>query len=226
MDWRDHGAVTAVKDQGQCGSCWAFSATEAVESAYFMAEKTLPILSPQQIVSCDTKGGDYGCNGGFPYGAYEYLIKAGGIETEQDYPYTSGSGDSGTCKFDVSKFSIKISNYTYAVPPCQEGACDHQDEQLFAANVVTSGPASVCVDATTWQFYSEGIVRDLQTCPRDAASQDHCVELVGFNTDKNGKKYWIVRNSWNTNWGMDGYILLEIGQNLCGIANLATFVDI
>lgn len=225
MDWRDHGAVTAVKDQGQCGSCWAFSATEAIESGYFMAKQTLPILSPQQIVACDTKGGDYGCNGGFPYGAYEYLIKAGGMETEQDYPYTSGGGDSGTCKFDSSKINVQLRNYTYAVEPCQEGPCDHQDEQLFAANVVTSGPASVCVDATTWQFYSEGIVRDLATCPRDAASQDHCVELVGFNTDDEGKKYWIVRNSWATSWGMDGFILLEIGQNLCGIANLATFVD-
>jgi len=225
MDWRDHGAVTPVKDQGQCGSCWAFSATEAIESGYFMAKKSLPVLSPQQIVSCDNKGHDFGCNGGWPYGAYEYLLKSGGIEAESDYPYTSGGGDSGTCKFDSSKIKVELRNYTFAVPPCQQGACDHQDEQLFAANVVASGPASVCVDATTWQFYSEGIVRNLETCPRDAASLDHCVELVGYDTDDSGKKYWIVRNSWNTNWGMKGYILLEMGQNLCGIANVATFVD-
>jgi len=204
VDWRGRGAVTAVKDQGQCGSCWAFSATEAIESYFFLRSGNLVELSPQQITSCDKVDG--GCNGGWPYRAYQYVMGAGGLERNDDYPYTSGSGgQTGQCKFDGSKVvgGTRMNGYT---------SIQQSEGQLQAA--LNNGPASVCVAADAFQTYTGGILR---SCP---GSIDHCVQAVGYDTDGG---FWIVRNSWATSWGEQGYIRIAMGQNLCQIAQDATF---
>jgi C1A family cysteine protease len=218
IDWRSHGAVTAVKDQGQCGSCWAFSAVESVESAWFLSKGTLPILSPQQVVSCDTKTGDEGCNGGWPEWAYEYIEKAGGLTTEALYPYTSGtSGETGKCKVRLPAPVASISNFVFATPPCND-TCKNQDEATLLKTLST-GPVSICVDAQAWSAYIGGIMSS--SCSSAYDNIDHCVQLVGYS-GSGVTPYWIVRNSWNTNWGEDGFMYLKYGQNLCGLADQAT----
>lgn len=201
VDWRTKGAVTAVKDQGQCGSCWAFSTTEAIESYSFLSSGKLQSLSPQQINSCDKT--DDGCNGGNTETAYAYVKGAGGIMTESDYPYTSGTGKTGVCKFDASKVAVKITGYT----PVATG-----ESNLQAA--LNNGPVSVCLAAESFQTYTSGI---LKTC---LGQVDHCVQAVGYDSTNN---YWLVRNSWATSWGEEGYIRIEMGKDLCKISDDATF---
>jgi len=209
-----------VKDQGQCGSCWAFSATEEIESMTFMSANKMFILAPQQIVSCDTT--DSGCDGGWPYSAYEYVEQQGGITQETAYPYTSGDdGDTGECELGNDKLAVAVSNYSYAVPPCYD-TCNSQNENLLLSNMAQYGPVSVCVDAEPWQDYSSGVLTASE-CANDYDDLDHCVQLVGFDRTQS-QPYSIIRNSWNTDWGIDGYIYLELGSNTCGYADQATFV--
>lgn len=204
VDWRTKGVVTPVKDQGQCGSCWAFSATAAIESYGALGGKySLEVLSAQQINSCDKV--DQGCNGGNTETAYQYVQKAGGIEHNSDYPYTSGTGITGQCKFSASKVAETISGYKSIA----KGEANLQ-------TAVTAGPASICVAASAFQTYSSGI---LKFCPGQI---DHCVQVVGYDTT-NEPKYWIVRNSWATSWGEQGYIRVEMGKDLCHIADDATY---
>lgn len=218
VDWRTQGKVTPVKDQGQCGSCWAFSATEEVESSWAMGGHTLEEFSVQQIVSCD--GTDGGCNGGDTISAYEYIQQAGGLESDKVYPYSSGGGNTGSCHFNKNNRIVKVTGFTYATPACTD-SCNKQDEQTLADNLASKGPVSICVDAESWQFYTGGVLTS--NCPHAYSDLDHCVQLVGY--DKTASTpYWIVRNSWNTDWGIEGYIHVAIGKNLCGIADEATFV--
>lgn len=222
VDWRTKGAVTPVKDQGSCGSCWAFSATEEIESAVFMATGKLETLSTQQIISCDKK--DQGCDGGDTVTAYKYVEKSGGLDSASDYPDKSHkSGRTGKCTWDKEK-KVKVTGFTYATKPCDTGACKHQDENALAAALATKGPISICVNAggNGWQNYKRGIYS--KKCSGASSKLDHCVQLVGY--DKSGSTpYWIVRNSWNTDWGIDGYMHLEMGKNLCGVADEATIVE-
>lgn len=204
VDWRTKGVVTPVKDQGQCGSCWAFSATAAIESYGALSGKyKLEVLSAQQINSCDKV--DQGCNGGNTETAYQYVQKAGGIETNANYPYTSGTGITGQCKFSSSKIAESISGYK---------SIAKGEANLKTA--VNSGPASICLAASAFQTYSSGI---LKFCPGQI---DHCVQVVGYD-DTNSPSYWIVRNSWATSWGEQGYIRLEMGKDLCHVADDATY---
>jgi len=207
IDWRTKGAVSPVKNQEQCGSCWAFSVTEEIESQWFLAGHTLPDLAPQQIVDCDTV--DQGCNGGDPPTAYAYLIQAGGLESEADYPYTA---EDGTCQANKSKFVATLTGWKYA--------CKGNNESEMQANLVQYGPLSICVDAESWQNYQGGIITS------NCANQlDHCVELVGYGTQST-TNYWIVRNSWGTDWGESGYLRVAIGKNLCGISDEVTLAII
>jgi C1A family cysteine protease len=221
VDWRSKGVVTGVKDQGQCGLCWAFSAVEEMESMWALAKNITAIkLSPQQVVSCDKGAGDLGCQGGDTVVAYKYMIKAG-LESEESYPYKSGdSGSDGKCVFDASKVVATMHNFTYATPPCMD-SCSHQDEDTLQANLEKTGPVSICVAADSWQFYSGGILSS--NCPKAYSSLDHCVQLVGWATSATNVPYWLIRNSWNTDWGIQGYIHVKKGSNLCGIADEATF---
>jgi len=210
VDWRTKGVLTPVKDQAQCGSCWAFSATEQIETNWKMAGNELVSLSPQQIVSCDKK--DDGCNGGNTETAYAYVVKAGGLDTEAAYPYTSGKGKTGKCKVKKAKEVAKIKGFT-TVSKSRTG------EKKMVTQIQKS-PISVCVDAEKWQTYKKGIIG--KSCGNQL---DHCVQAVGLNTD-GGQSYWVVRNSWNTDWGVKGYIYVKEGINACGIANDATVVKI
>jgi len=218
-DWRTAGAVSAVKNQGQCGSCWAFSATEGVETGWFLAGNALPDLSPQQVVSCDKV--DSGCNGGDLPTAYKYIEGAGGLESNADYPYTSGGGSNGNCKFNAKDIVASMKGWTYAIPPCYD-ACKSQDESALKTAVATYGPSSICVNAAPWQFYAKGVMK--ASCPGAYNQLDHCVQLIGYGT-MSGINYWIVKNSWAADWGEQGYIYLQIGKNLCGVADEATFVQ-
>jgi len=200
IDWRSRGVLTGVKDQGQCGSCWAFSATEAIESYSVISGKyRLQALSPQQINSCDKTDG--GCNGGNTETAYGYVVRAGGIETEASYPYTSGRGQTGPCLADPTKFVVKIAGYR---------AVARGESNLEAA--LNNGPVSVCLAADAFQTYHGGI---LASCP---GRIDHCVQAVGYTAD-----YWIVRNSWGTGWGEAGFIRIKRGANLCQISDDVTY---
>jgi len=208
-DWRALGAVTPVKDQGQCGSCWAFSVTENVESAWILkghGSNSTVDLAPQQIVDCDTT--DEGCNGGDPPTAYAYLMSAGGLEPEADYPYTA---EDGSCSFNKNDVAATISNWKYAT--------SGYSETLLQQNLLSWGPLSICVDAEYWQDYSGGVMT-WEECAW-VNELDHCVELVGYDST-GSTPHWIVRNSWGTDWGVEGYILLEMWKDTCGLTYEAT----
>jgi len=200
IDWTQKGAVTPVKDQGRCGSCWAFSATAAIESYAELAGKGLKVLSAQQINSCDKRDG--GCNGGNTETAYEYVKGAGGIETESDYPYTSGGGSTGSCKFQSSKIAVSISGYQ---------SVGRNEAHLKTA--LNAGPVSVCLAASSWQHYSGGIK---SSCDNNV---DHCVQATGYS----GTSYWSLRNSWATSWGEHGYMRLAQGSDLCKVSDDITY---
>jgi len=204
FDWRNNGSVvTPVKNQGQCGSCWAFSTTENIESVWAIAGNGLDQLAPQQIVDCDHT--DAGCNGGNPPTAYDYVISAGGLELESNYPYTARDG---ICKAQRSLEVAKIKGYSWATRTLNEDAIQ---QALYSV-----APLSICVDAETWQTYTSGIIT--KNCGN---SLDHCVQLTGWGVDQ-GVNYWSVRNSWGTSWGEEGYIRVVMGKDMCGIAQEAT----
>jgi C1A family cysteine protease len=208
LDWRTQNMVTPVKNQEQCGSCWAFSVTENIESMYCMKNQidctTFPPLAPQEIVDCDTV--DQGCNGGDPPTAYQFVMSEGGMEDESDYPYTA---QDGTCAFQANLVKVTISNWQYATT--------NSDETTMQSNLASWGPLSICVDAEPWQDYTGGVLM-----ASDCSNQlDHCVQLVGYDMTQS-TPFWIVRNSWGTDWGENGYIRLQYGQDTCGCADEAT----
>lgn len=207
-DWSE-SLATPVKNQGYCGSCWAFSATEQIESdSIRLGLLTVSdSLSPQQIVSCDTT--DLGCNGGNTETAYDYVMKAGGLESSTSYPYTSYYGTTGSCYSDSTKNVITISKYSAI-----SGSNSVETENLMKSYVLSTGPLSVCLDASNWSSYTSGILSSCGTVV------DHCVQVTGVDTNSN---YWIVRNSWGTDWGVNGYIYLKLDSNTCRIAYDPTY---
>jgi len=208
-DWDSCGVITGIYNQGQCGSCWAFSATETIESYWALAGNTLTSFSVEQIVSCDTNGQDQGCNGGFPSGAYSYVESAGGIEPENDYPYSAESGEAGSCNFNSGDVVATVTGYS---------SINGETGLYQQTSSSSGGPVSVCVDAASWQNYNGGVLTSCGT------SVDHCVQLVGYANYGQSGAYWIVRNSWGQDWGENGFIWIEIGQDLCSIGDYATVV--
>jgi len=195
--------TTPVKDQGYCGSCWAFAASEQIESDAMRELSVTYTLSPQQLVECDRTS--MGCNGGLQERAYNYVKRAGGIETESDYPYISGEdGSADSCHSESNKFVLTVGGY--------ETITD--GEAAMADYIKSTGPLSIAIDATTWSTYTGGV---MSTC---GDSINHAVQLVGVDT---GAGYWKVRNSWSDSWGENGYIRLAYGEDMCGITYDVTY---
>ncbi|XP_062378391.1 procathepsin L-like [Sardina pilchardus] len=209
VDWREKGCVTDVKDQGQCGSCWSFSTTGALESHSCIKHGSLPSLSEQQLVDCTRSYGNNGCHGGWMNPSFSYISDNGGLDTKDYYPYEA---QDGTCHFDPSGVGATCSGYVDVMPKGDESAL-----QEVVANV---GPVSVAVDATNFQNYQSGVFND----PSCSSSQiNHAVLVVGYGTE-GGQDYWLVKNSWSTSWGEQGYIKMSRNQgNQCGIASYASY---
>lgn len=208
VDWRQQGAVTPVKNQGSCGSCWSFSTTGSVEGANFLKTKNLVSLSEQQLVDCSTPEGNEGCNGGLMDLAFKY-IESNELETEAEYPYTAKDG---TCSFDKSKGTVGITNF-FDVP-------QNSTAQLEAA--VAQQPVSVAIDAGSiiFQLYFGGIIKS-SWC---GTNLDHGVLVVGYGTES-GTDYWILKNSWG-NWGEKGFFRIKRGGDgpgICGIQLSASY---
>ena len=219
LDWSEKGATSAIKDQGHCGSCWAYSAAEGVETAIWMGSGRLPpSLSTQQLISCDTTS--HGCKGGSIGRAFKYIESDGGLDTNSDYPDTSHlSNTDGSCVSHQHK--AMVSAYKSPIQQCYSGSCSNQDEDALKAALNTHGPMSICLNANNWEDYSGGIYTD--SCPHAASDQDHCVQLVGYDTTVS-TPYWKIRNSWGTRFGENGYIRLPFGHNACGLANEPYYV--
>lgn len=204
LDWRDKGVVNAVKNQYICGSCWAFSAIQAAESAYAISTGTLLSLSEQNLVDCVTSCN--GCNGGLMDQAYNYVIdhQGGKFNTESEYWYVSYQE---TCYFDRYEKVGSISTYINV-------AKGNEDD--LAAKIETYGPAAVAIDASSiwFQLYFSGIYNNSDCSSKNV---DHGVGCVGFGSES-GTKYWIVRNSWGSLWGESGYVRMIRKDNQCGIA--------
>jgi len=205
VDWRQKGVVTEVKDQGECGSCWSFGTTGDIEGGWFLAGNKLIPLSEQMLVSCDYT--DYGCGGGLQSTAFEFIMKVGGIESEEFYPYTSGSGDSFKCHMNKKRFVANISSWVQV--------SQNKDEAKIAEYVQKNGPITIAINANPMQLYQKGIDNP-SSCDPDELN--HAVLIVGFGSTPDGTDYWIIKNSWGTNWGEDGYYRIVRGQNKCGVA--------
>jgi len=206
VDWVTKGAVTPVKDQGQCGSCWAFGTTGVVEGAWFLAGNPLVSLSEEELVQCEKT--DDGCNGGLQATALKWILKKGGLVAEKDYPYTSGGGTTGACKAKDEKKPVAASIKSW------KNVQPHTATALRAA--VAKQPVTIAVNAGTslFQFYNSGIMKASKSkC--DPSDLDHAVLAVGYGTSS-GVDFWKVKNSWNTDWGEEGYFRIERGTNTCG----------
>jgi len=202
VDWRTKGAVTPVKNQGQCGSCWSFSATGNMEGQWFLAGNQLTSLSEEELCQCSHNGNE-GCNGGLMDLAFEWVVSNGGINTEMAYPYTSGDGITGSCNEEEKAVHVAMLTGHTDLP---------SDETQMGNWVMTGGPLSIAVDASSgWQSYTGGIMRNCF-----GTQLDHGVLAVGFD-DAHSPPYWIVKNSWAASWGENGYIRLEKGTNQCGL---------
>jgi len=203
LDWRQKNAVTPVKNQGQCGSCWAFSTTGSVEGAHAISTGTLVSLSEQQLMDCASSYGNQGCNGGLMDDAFEFIIKNGGICSEASYPYKGVEGKCQTCT-EVATISSYVDN-----PSGNENNL---------STLIQTGPVSIAIEAdqSAFQFYSGGVFS--ATCGHNL---DHGVLIVGYGT-LSSKPYWIVKNSWGASWGMSGYILMIQGKDECGLALAAS----
>lgn len=206
IDWTVEGGVTDVKNQGQCGSCWSFSATGAIEGAWFVSTGELVSLSEQQLMDCSTSYGNMGCNGGLMDGAFEYAIDKGGMCSEEDVPY---QGVDGTCS--VCTPVVKISACTDVTP----------NNQLHLKEAVSNGPVSIAIEAdtTVFQHYTGGVISSA-SC---GTNLDHGVLIVGYGTDDDGTMWWLVKNSWGDTWGDNGYVKIartesENDKGVCGIA--------
>ena len=204
VDWSTKGAVTGVKDQGNCGSCWSFSATGALEGAYQIKYGSLVSFSEQNLVSCDTI--DSACNGGLMDNAFSWTKTNGGLCTEAGYPYTSGTtGQKGTCTTTCTK-------NTGVTPKSFTDVARNSDSALMTA--IAQQPVSIAIQANqpAFQLYKSGVLTG--TC---GSNLDHGVLAVGYGTWTDGTDYYKVKNSWGTGWGMSGYILIQRGNpQRCG----------
>jgi C1A family cysteine protease len=215
IDWRDKGAVSPVKDQGVCGSCWSFGAAQTIEGALFVSTGTLIRLSSQALVDCSWYQGNTGCDGGLDFQGYQWIMQVnqGHLPTEESYPYLMVNG---LCHAERSSNNmVTVIGYVNVT----SGDIGDLQDALFHR-----GPISVSIDASpeTFSFYSSGVYYE-ESCKNGVNDLDHTVLAVGYGTD-NGQDYWIVKNSWSTHWGDNGYIKMSRKNNNCGVATTPTYV--
>ncbi|XP_072045821.1 LOW QUALITY PROTEIN: cathepsin L-like peptidase [Amphiura filiformis] len=215
IDWNLIGAVSQVKDQATCGSCWSFGSTGAIEGAYYVKNKKMVRFSQQNLMDCSWEYGNNGCNGGEEYRSYQYIIDHKGLMTEEDYG--GYLGQNGQCHFDASKAMVKIKSYTNVTSG---------DQDALKKAIGTLGPVAVGIDASrpTFSFYSHGVYYD-KNCGNTTDDLDHAVLAVGYG-EMDKKKYWLIKNSWSTYWGNNGYVMIDWKDNNCGVASDATFVTL
>ncbi|UYV60952.1 CTSL [Cordylochernes scorpioides] len=207
LDWRSKGYVTGVKDQGDCGSCWAFSTTGALEGQHYRKSGKLVSLSEQNLVDCSTKNG---CGGGVMIKAYKYIIKNGGIDTEESYPYKA---EDDYCHYNKSNIGATCKGYKKI----------NEDEESLKQALAAEGPISIGIDVWDNFIDYKGGLYNNPNCHNDRGSLNHAVLLVGYGQE-NGMDYWLVKNSWTESWGEKGYIKMSRNKNnQCGIATYATY---
>jgi cathepsin L len=216
VDWREKNAVTNVKNQGNCGSCWSFSTTGSIEGIHAIKKNKLLNVSEQQLVDCSSSYGNHGCQGGLMDNAFKYVID-NGLCSEIEYPY---QGVSDMCQSNQCKSIVEINDYSDIEP--------NNEKVLMRA--VSHQPISVAIQAnlTSFRFYKRGVYQD----PQCGDQLDHGVLIVGYGTDiLQGLDYWIVKNSWTSNWGDEGYIKIlrnyekhgGDSSGMCGIASQPSF---
>ncbi|XP_043705949.1 pro-cathepsin H-like isoform X2 [Telopea speciosissima] len=209
-DWRVEGIVSPVKNQGHCGSCWTFSTTGALEAAYTQAFGKSISLSEQQLVDCAGSFNNFGCRGGLPSQAFEYIKYNGGLDTEEAYPYTAADG---VCKYTSENVGVKVFDSVNIT----QGA---EDELQHAVGAVR--PVSIAFEVVKeFRLYSKGVFTST-TCGSTPMDVNHAVLAVGYGVE-NDVPYWLVKNSWGASWGDSGYFKMEMGKNMCGIATCASY---
>jgi len=214
LNWTAKGAVAPVKDQAICGSCWAFGTVGTLEGTHFKATGKLVEFSEQALVDCSWGFGDNGCDGGESWRAYEWAMKHGGIPTSESYGKYLGID--GRCHYNDSNVNMGLSIQNYY-------NLNKSDSNALKVALVNHGPISVAIDASqeTFTFYSKGVYYD-KKCKNTIAGLDHAVLLVGYGAE-NGEEYWLIKNSWSTHWGDNGYVKISQRDNNCGVAADATF---